>query len=639
MSTRLLAGRRREERGAVAVFTAIVASVLLVVAALTVDLGNAWARRGQLQVQADRAATYAAQQLPVTGDASKTAVAKAAAYYISCHPVAGQRELDPGIPACPADSQSATLDLFAARLLSSSMVTFPARNAVQVTTPRALVDFGFAGSMGIDGTVQQKTAAAKVTSPGMLSPMAVSLDCMLNTGANLLGGAGLPFGYISTTHKGGGATATSTTWYGSTQDNPRSLGITPGTAVQSLIGTGPTVRVSGSYWPTLSLGQSFHVVFAIGTGLFHQEYSVPGTLVLDGGRNPRRNGYVQVQVPIPVMQRADTWRVKAAVVTAALLKTYSVSDTTFVVTPTVVAPPVSCGRLLKSPRENTQANANFPLNLQQGIDHLITTYPGLVGTGGLTRQDLLDIANLTQCAPSSTDTVIDTNGNLQDQTPNCVVTKMSDAYEAGFTDGLIGAAGRLTCTADNPCRPGKSFQLNGRAINNDLFTDFVKNTSLLTASTFFNIDTFLSTGLPVVTPTSNLDRSIYNSHRFMWVAVISTVGATSVVEAGDYPVLTFRPIFITQETVLDTLPLVNAGLLPLGLTVPGVLDLVDLAMRTLLDTGLTDQQGLLMDASGKVSAIRFMTITPDALPAVPADYVGPESEYLGVGPRIVRLVQ
>lgn len=629
--------RRRGEAGAVAIFTAVLASVLLVVAALAVDLGNAWARRGQLQVQADRAATYAAQFLPADNDAERAEVAKAVAYYVACHEVLGQRELDPTIPTCPADSHSATLTLYATRLLSTGMVSFPVRNQVQVTTPRAMVDFGFGGVVGVDGTIQQKVAAAKVTSPGMLSPMALSLDCLLNTGANLLGGAGLPVGYISTTHTGGGAAATTTAWYGPTQDNPRNLGTSPDSAVQSIVGAGPTIRISGSNWPTLPLGQAFTVVFALGDGVLRQEYAVVGTLVLDSGRNPRRNGYVQVQVPALVMQRADTWHVKVAVLSALLAKTYSLAETLFTVTPAVTAPPVSCGRLLKSPRAGNQANANFSLNLQEGIDHLITTYPGLVGTGGLTREDLLEIAALTQCASSSSDTVVDTNA--QSGTPNCVVTKMSNAYEAGLTDGLIGPNGRLTCTTARPCRPGKSFQLNGRTINNDAFTDFVKNTSLLTASTFFNVDTFLTTGLPVVTPTSNLDRSLYNSHRFMWVAVISTVGATSAVEAGNYPVLTFRPIFVTQETVLDALPLVNAGLLPLGLSVPGVLDLLDATMRTLLVPGTSDQQGLLMDSSGQISAIRFMTIAPDALPAVPADYAGPESEYLGVGPRIIRLVQ
>ena len=53
---------RRDERGAIAVITAILTSmVLFVVAALTVDIGNAWARRGQLQAQVDGAALFAGQ--------------------------------------------------------------------------------------------------------------------------------------------------------------------------------------------------------------------------------------------------------------------------------------------------------------------------------------------------------------------------------------------------------------------------------------------------------------------------------------------------------------------------------------------------------------------------------------------------
>ena len=44
-------GRRsRDDRGAVAVLTGLVSVVLLIVAGFAVDIGNTWARRGQLQV-------------------------------------------------------------------------------------------------------------------------------------------------------------------------------------------------------------------------------------------------------------------------------------------------------------------------------------------------------------------------------------------------------------------------------------------------------------------------------------------------------------------------------------------------------------------------------------------------------------
>lgn len=621
---------RRDEHGAVALFTALTVVVLCIFAALAVDIGNTWARRGQLQVQADRAAAYAAQSLPARTNAAKLRVAKAVAFYLACHPVNGQRDLNPDLPACPDTPESPTLSAYATKLLDAEMVTFPAGNEVHVVTPQARVGFAFGELVGTSGTIQRKQATAKVTSPGMLSPMALSLDCLLNFGANLTGGLGLPFGYISTTHKGSGPAPVTTSWPPTTQDAPKSIGISPDGAPWALLGLGggPAARVTAMNWPELKAGESYVVHFARGSGLARKAAVATGDLVLTNTRPNRRTGYMDIVVPADVVATAGQWQVKIAVKKGSV-ETYSSATATFEVTLDLSLPDVACGRLLKSPREGTNANANFALNLQHGIDHLIEQYPTIVGTGGLTRDDLLNIANLTQCASSDPRTVKDTNGG--GGTPNCVITKMSNAYEAGFTEGMIGPQGRLTCTTAHPCRPGKSFPLNGVQVNNDQFTDFVRSRSLLTSSTFFNLDTYLTTGIPVVTPTSNLDRSIYDSHRFMWVAVLSTAGATSAVQAGDYPVLTFRPIFVTQETALDELPL-------LGSVANTVVRMLNDALLPLI-SGTNDQNGLMMDSNGKLSAIRFLTISPDALPAVPAEYTGPESEYLGVGPRIIRLVQ
>lgn len=650
MSARFLLRReRRNERGAIAVLTALVSVVLLVVAGLAVDIGNTWARRGQLQVQADRAATYAASFLPADSPADQLELAKGVAYYFACHPVLGQRQLDTSIPACPADASSATLDAYADRLLDDQMVTFPVRNQVKVVTPWARVEYGFGQIAGADGSTQRKSATAKVTSPGMLSPMALSLDCLLDVGANVLGGAGVPFGYISTTHQGSGTVSATTTWpSGITYANdPRLNGIAPGRITQQLLGAMPTVQVSGSQWPELGNNQRYVVVFRQGEGLTAVTQEVTGSLVLDGGNNPRRVGHIPVPVPALVAASTGTWQVKVVVENLTILgvpisRTYSSDTSTFDVDGLVTPTSVSCGRLLKSPRGGTQANVNFVQNLQEGIDHLLNQHPSLVSLGtslnNLSLGQLSTLLDLTECAGTD---VKDTNGIQPGQTPTCVVTNMSNAYEAGFTPGMIGSDGRLACTSDHPCRPGKSFTFNGVSLNNDLFTDFVENTSLLTSDTFFNLDTYLDTGIPVVTPESNLSRDLYNSHRFMWVAVVSTAGAVSAVQAGDYPIVTFRPIFITQASALSgVLPLLDSGLLSLLVpTLSSALSLLDGAMRTLLQPGLTDQNGLMVDASGNLSAVRFMTITPDALPAVPADYAGPEAEYLGVGPRIIRLVE
>ena len=92
--------RAREERGAIAVVAAVSLTMVLVAAGLAVEIGHLWAVRGQLQVQVDQAALYAASSLPVRkgNQTDERRVAKQVAYYIACHPVTGQRNL----PACPA---------------------------------------------------------------------------------------------------------------------------------------------------------------------------------------------------------------------------------------------------------------------------------------------------------------------------------------------------------------------------------------------------------------------------------------------------------------------------------------------------------------------------------------------------------
>jgi Flp pilus assembly protein TadG len=94
--------RQRDERGAVALISGLLAVTLLVIAAFVVDIGSTWTHRGRLQLQADQAALFAAQTLPAASDASRLEVAKSVAYYYCTHPVGGQETLTPSIPDCPS---------------------------------------------------------------------------------------------------------------------------------------------------------------------------------------------------------------------------------------------------------------------------------------------------------------------------------------------------------------------------------------------------------------------------------------------------------------------------------------------------------------------------------------------------------
>lgn len=642
--------RRRDERGAVAVFTAIVSVALLACAGLAVDLGNTWARRGQLQVQADKAVTFAAQFLPAHTEAERLVVAKAVAYYLVCNPVAGQQRHVTAPESCPDSPASALLDDYARTLLSSpggavGQVTVPVGNQVGVETPAATVSFGAGRVAGADQSLQQREATARVTSPGPLAPMALSLDCLIDPGT-VVGQGGVPFGFVSTTHRPPqDATAPTpvTTWEQGAVGDPQLNGITPGRVDQDDVGQ--VLEVSGTEWPELTADQRFTVEFRQG------ELRVPpveGTLVLSTVKNKRRLGHVAVVTPPTVLENPGEWQVKVRRETGSRASgsfvlqsfVYSSSFSTVDVDPSVVpTSDTACGRLLKSPRAGTQANANLALNLQQGIDHLIERYPVApsVSSGLAGLQDVVDRA---ACDPGAR--VVDTNGSQQTGAPpNCVVTLMSNAYEAGFTDGLIGVAGRLTCTDARPCDledDESALVLDGRRLNNDRLTEFVRDPAALTWQTFFDTDDYLSTDLPTVTPDSPFDRTLYDSHRFMWVAVVSTASATSAVQAGDHPVVAFRPIFVTQRDVVGELPVLDPAGLASGESVQQRVLQIDDSLQGVL-YGRDDREGVLLDVNGRVSAVRFLTLAPSALPAVPADYDGAESEYLGVGPRIVRLVR
>ena len=88
-------------------------------------------------------------------------------------------------------------------------------------------------------------------------------------------------------------------------------------------------------------------------------------------------------------------------------------------------------------------------------------------------------------------------------------------------------------------------------------------------------------------------------------------------DAGAYPILTFRPVFITQQE--------HTGVAELDL----VLDAVDSVVKTLLniddptDPSDPGDHGVLMQGT-ELRALRFMTIEPSALPAVPTSYSGPD---------------
>jgi hypothetical protein len=653
--------RARNESGAIALISGLVSVVLLVVAAFVVDIGGTWARRGQLQVQADKAALFAAEHLPVHDDATRLAVARDAAWYIACHRVQGQDDLS-SIPACPGSSSapSAAVDAFAQQLLDTGQVAFPDSNQVSVTTPPARVDFSFGRLAGPEGTTQQKSASARALSPGNIEPFGLSLNCLLTVADTLPTTLGstisdvLPLNYFA---PGPLTKDTSQTKWKSSMATSSSLQVGSITPTQVTQGTlvPPTFTLTGSGWNALS---HVKVSFALGD-LDDPDSNKYKTVDVESGLTLGLTGLtssVTGLLPTKVVNNAGNWHVKVAVESGG---NWVWSKNDVVLTTTLnqpLADSLGCGRILKSPRNLQDGTpGNLRLNLQEGLDHGVDKHPSLatLNPPDATVDGLLGAlggpSGIFQCNDTAPN-VKDTAGNLStNQTPNCMVLAQGSTTYTEFTDGILGAeenislpdgttktvAGRLVCTSRRPCARSFSMpQFPGRSFNDDRFEDFVKQDSLLTAAMFFNLSTYIDDGVPVVTPKNALDADIYSSARFFWVPVLSTALAptANANDAGAYPILTFRPVFVTKQ--------VNTGVDDIDM----VLAAVDAAVQSLLnidvplDSGDPGDHGILMQGS-ELRALRFMTIEPSALPVVPSSFAGPTTDYLGVGPKIVKLVK
>lgn len=658
MRQRLLQRRVRDDNGVIAVVTALSVTVMLVAGALAIDLGNTWARRGTLQGQADQAALYAARYLPAHDAAGKLRAAKAVVHYIACHPVTGQKEIDPTIPSCPSSptsTESAFVN-YTNKMVADGNITFPtidggAGGYIQVTTPPARIDFGFGTLAGRSSSVQTRSATARVGTPGSVSPMSLSLNCLLSAAVNLPSGLGnsltgiIPLNYIAP----GPISVDNVNTKWPTLNESNTIGLvtmTPNSTPQG-INPGP-VAVTGTGWGLLV--SQIKLVFALDDQSGTPVANLPSADVTSLNLGL---GIGTVQIPEAVFKKVGVWKVKVAL-KATALSSWQYSKTTYDFTvqlPTVTQDLLGCARLIKTPRDlQAGTPGNLAYSIKDGLDHPIATNPNLATlnmTTPLTVPSLLnDLTNTTALVSCSNQlpNIYDSGGTHP--TANCVMPEQGANTYKEFTDGFLGeeelipannstgaeahaAPGRLICTSSQPCQ--RSFTLPGfpgREINDDQFMDFVipERQNLLTEAMFFNLDTYLLSDIPVMTPHSALKSELYHSGRFMWVPIISSPVAPN--NANYYPVLTYRPIFVTQDA-------------PPGIeSVDMILDLVDTWVKTLLGITPGDDHGLLLDSAGTtLRALRFMTIEPGALPAIEQDYDGPISNYVGTGPKVVRLVR
>ena len=742
MGTPPAGGRRsRDERGAVAILSALITLTLLVVSALVVDLGTTWLRRGELQEQADKAALFAAAALPATDDTTRMRVARRAAYYLACYPVPGQRTLDPSIPACPGGASTTSapgLTAFAQHLLDTGAVTFPSSTQVQVVTPRAKVEYAFAGATGVEATEQVKAATAKVSSPGEILPVGLSLNCL----AGIVNDAGLgstvdgvlPISYVTagSTGSSGSLPTDSEPVFGGWESTYTGTNASAAVTVTNPVSNGTTLTLSVGAPVSLTLSN-----LVSGAKVAFKRGSTPA--VVSTASSITSAGTLVTTIPATVLSTPGVWHVKVQLYTSGLVlgtqPRWSALDVQFSVFPsadtvtgrlrTAVSSMLdmhdllACGRPLDSPRTQDGGTPALTRNLQEDLDHPLTANEALVQALGTQDLSLLDgsasrlatvlqgavqsiLANpmygLTGCAGSTynrldTQATYDATQSAGGAPANCVRINATAQTEDELTAGLLKTTpsssiepgyGRLSCARQGACT-GRTTTLPGFSgtFNDDAFPDFAQGwpghdpgqqprvrprhlpaprgagrhavgrarpralpvgaVRLGSGAQLRRPGRLRRAGLPDPHVPADLPRQRRRprprhrgagrgegGRRPAGAPAEEAAGARSTRRAPASACSGPRSTACSGRWA-STSALADLG----NLDVDAALDALTSSLG--LDLG-HEEAGLLLQG-GKVKATRFMTIAPSALPAVDSDYQGPVTDYLGVGPKIVRLVR
>ncbi|MBB6626553.1 pilus assembly protein [Nocardioides sp. KIGAM211] len=579
--TRPARRRQRDDRGATAIFVAILSVVLLSCAALSVDLGNAWARKRAVQKQADISALSAGYLLPQTA-ANKQLIADRVALFLGDNAVTGQ--------AAITGSQLIN------GITTDGEVTFTKADGSACTTgcvrmtvlaPAARVDFGLAQVTGNDHTDVQRSATVQVQSS--LPPREKMIPFWLPSGcgygaadADTTGGAAAPAPVVSTSSTPT-PTATATATATGTASSTTSTSPSPTPTATPTYAFTPSPSQAGNHvlggTSPLSVLQngtttvSNYTVTNIPNNTDRASlrfYSPSGAFFVDYAAQALQKGQGYLNVPaFPVSTEVSAtpgdWRVYALIQNNSVVR-YSSNYLTFRVTatpapsssapatsaaPTSAAPtaasssasptdiPVGCvgqdrGNFgqLDSPRaDGSSTQRRLARNIAGGIDHQLAPFvfaPSQTPSKdcGTTQHGFL--------AGAQPDIV-----SSSDPPRNCIVGDTGNDGPALY-DGLLtgadnGEAGRLAASRGTTRCAGRSnVTIGGVSINNDVLSCFLRNGATLA-------DITKEDGVTQ----AMLDPAVVKSPRFVWLPVVL---ANDRAQKGFQPIVDFVPAFITNET-------------------------------------------------------------------------------------------
>lgn len=542
---------RDEQSGAVAIMVALMAVVLMLVAAMSVDLGNAWARGRSVQKQADLAAIGAGSLLPMSPTSTghtPADIAARAADLLNTNAAQGQ-------------VATTATDLLDADVSNGSLAFFDKDGStcvdkcprMRLTPPASWVEFGLAGMVS-DGVSVVRSATVEVYSE--LPPMDKVVPLWLPYGCG--------YGPVDADTDQGGPTPTvtlspdpaSSDTTEPTTEAATPIPITP-LGTHTLTGTDPITVVAGG-----SVTISNYTIGDLDSNTAKASIrmvSPDGTRYIEyAASSSVPHGQLTVQtftVSTEVTDTPGTWSVYAMAQASGSGKAaeYSSNSLQLTVTgtpPTTAAPdptdspsasasptsvPVGCvgqdrGNFgqMASPRKDSVNQEALAMNMAVGLDHLVVPFD----TQAHTPQK--------ECADKNGNNVI-AGAQLDDASVdgnNCIIADSGNdgpAFFQGLVTGINGHPGRIAAvngtTRSTGCGQADTI-VGGVTINNDVLSSYLKSGYTLG-------DISGTAASPEM-----LDQEILNSPRFVWLPMVL---ANDRAQQGYQPIIDYVAGFITDE--------------------------------------------------------------------------------------------
>lgn len=608
--------RGRDERGTVAVLTALLVVVLLGMGALSVDLGNAFVHKHDMQARTDFAALAGASgnDLPVTAGggacsygtgakASDQAIIDVAAYlseHYATTITAGQ------LVDCNTANGEAGYGTFSyTKGVGWKLASNP--NQISVISQPDTVKFGMARVLGFNSVEVDGVATVEIKTPLQETlPMYISASCAWGqqtiaqpTNGHSSNGVNLALSSANNTYINEGTSLTT---------NPASTA------------TPPLVQLNSSNTTITLTGTNLDKVTKLG---FFRSATTnpPSPIEISTPFKAQSATSLTVTIPTTVTSVQDVWYVRVygtnkqnngtGEYTPVTLSGNSDKSTNLAAVPFVVGDAtLTCTQGSNSGNFGTldlfnysdgaptgQAD-NIGYNIAKGLEYGLAPFK--------------NPASPYTCVGGTNGAITwPTSKNAADVGVNCVGTKTgldSQAAQEGFIDGLNGSySGLLTkASGDSICpfnypsgTTHTTVSPTGKTINNDVLACYFKNDTVTVGA----VSSQAYTGGAVI------DQSIYNSSRFVLVPVLGVTPSSG--SSTNYEIVDFRPGFITDEA----------------------------STQTRLTATVTSTNGIIWTNNNKqLQALNVIFLNPAALPDPPLDPDGHFIPFVGSGAKVPLLV-